>query len=31
VVGNLADRDKILVALNLKDAPQDSPPTWAKI
>ncbi|RBP46358.1 circadian clock protein KaiB [Roseimicrobium gellanilyticum] len=31
VVGNLADRDKILVALNLKDAPQGSTPTWAKI
>jgi circadian clock protein KaiB len=31
VVGNLADRDKILVALNLKDAPQGSNPTWAKI
>jgi circadian clock protein KaiB len=31
VVGNLADRDKILIALNLKDAPQGSPPMWAKI
>jgi circadian clock protein KaiB len=31
VVGNLADRDKILIALNLKDAPQDSTPTWVKI
>jgi circadian clock protein KaiB len=31
VVGNLADRDKILVALNLKDAPQGSTPTWVKI
>lgn len=31
VVGNLADRDKILIALNLKDAPQGSTPTWAKI
>ena len=31
VVGNLSDRDKILVALNLKDAPQGSMPTWAKI
>lgn len=31
VVGNLADRDKILIALNLKDAPQGSTATWAKI
>jgi circadian clock protein KaiB len=31
VVGNLADRDKILIALNLKDAPQGTTPTWARI
>jgi circadian clock protein KaiB len=31
IVGNLADRDKILIVLNLKDAPQGTMPTWAKI
>jgi circadian clock protein KaiB len=31
IVGNLADRDKILIALNLKDAPDDAAPAWVKI
>lgn len=31
VVGNLADKDKILVALNLKDAPGETSPTWVKL